>query len=62
MLVGGLGTDTLQGDAGADTYAWQVGTADDDLDIINGFSLAQGDKIDISDVLVGWNPGTSCNA
>lgn len=60
-LIGGLGADTLQGDAGADTYLWAAGTGDDGdgVDTVVGFTTAQSDVIDISDLLVGYNPVTS---
>ena len=60
-LVGGLGADNLQGDAGADTYVWAAGTGDDGdgVDSVIGFTTAQGDVIDISDLLVGYNPVSS---
>ncbi len=61
ILSGGLGADNLQGDAGADIYLWEAGTGDDGdgVDSVIGFTTAQGDVIDISDLLVGYNPVTS---
>ncbi len=54
IISGGLGQDTLTGNTGADTFRFQ--TIEDsanfeyDADIITDFSLAQGDRIDISGI------------
>jgi hypothetical protein len=50
VLVGGAGTDTLTGGLGADRF---VLTNGDGPDVITDFSIAQGDVLDISDVLAG---------
>jgi Ca2+-binding RTX toxin-like protein len=50
VLVGGVGTDTLTGGLGADRF---VLTNGDGPDIITDFTVAQGDILDISDVLAG---------
>jgi Ca2+-binding RTX toxin-like protein len=50
VLVGGAGIDTLTGGAGADRF---VLTNGDGPDLITDFSVAEGDILDISDVLAG---------
>jgi Ca2+-binding RTX toxin-like protein len=49
ILKGGDGNDYLIGGAGADTFIWQDGDAG--IDTIKDFSLAEGDKLDLSDIL-----------
>jgi len=49
-LNGGLGADTLTGGKGADVFAF---SHTDAADTITDFSLADGDKIDLRDVLAG---------
>uniref|UniRef100_UPI0012F81D99 VCBS domain-containing protein n=1 Tax=Aeromonas tecta TaxID=324617 RepID=UPI0012F81D99 len=54
MLVGGLGNDILTGNGGADTFVWQKGdTTPGTLtkDYVTDFSKAEGDKLDLSDLL-----------
>ncbi|PTT44494.1 type I secretion C-terminal target domain-containing protein, partial [Aeromonas sp. HMWF014] len=54
ILVGGLGNDILKGDAGADIFTWQQGdtTAGSIAkDYVVDFSKAEGDKLDLSDLL-----------
>lgn len=51
-INGGHGSDVLFGNNGADTFAWSHGDVDaDSFDTIKDFSMKEGDKIDISDVL-----------
>jgi Ca2+-binding RTX toxin-like protein len=45
-LIGGLGNDTLAGDADADRFVFN--TASDGTDLINGFSMPDGDRIEIN--------------
>ncbi len=45
-LIGGLGNDTLAGDADADRFVFN--TANDGTDLINGFSMPDGDRIEIN--------------
>ncbi|WP_421682630.1 retention module-containing protein [Stutzerimonas urumqiensis] len=54
-LLGGLGDDILIGGSGADTFAWQAG--DTGQDVIKDFDAGEGDRIDLSDLLVGENEG-----
>ncbi|WP_421265443.1 VCBS domain-containing protein [Aeromonas veronii] len=54
ILVGGLGNDILKGDGGADTFVWLQGdTAAGSVakDYVVDFSKAEGDKLDLSDLL-----------
>jgi Ca2+-binding RTX toxin-like protein len=54
-LDGGSGADVLIGGAGADTF---VISTTDASDSIVDFTSAQGDILDISNILVGWNSAT----
>lgn len=58
VLYGGGGRDDLFGKSGADTFLFEAPTAFDQVDRIRDFSIAEGDKIDISDVLTGYDPLT----
>ncbi|MDB6142883.1 MAG: von Willebrand factor [Pseudomonas sp.] len=49
VLRGGMGDDTLLGGAGADLFVWKSG--DTGHDVIKDFNSAQGDRIDLSDLL-----------
>jgi serralysin len=55
-LIGGLGDDVLTGGSGADVsvFLGSLGS----IDHVTDFNLAQGDKIDIKDLLVGYDPLT----
>lgn len=57
LLVMDTGTHTAYGDAGADTYGWTA--ADSGVDKIYGFSAAEGDKLNLTDILTGFTPGVS---
>ncbi|MFA5989466.1 MAG: type I secretion C-terminal target domain-containing protein [Sphingomonas sp.] len=58
-LLGGMGVDTLTGGLGADTFFFDTATLSSAKDTITDFSIAQGDKLDISSILVGYDPLTS---
>jgi Ca2+-binding RTX toxin-like protein len=45
-LIGGLGNDTLAGDADADRFVFN--TTSDGTDLINGFSMPDGDRVEIN--------------
>lgn len=52
VLVGGAGDDTLIGGEGADTFVF---TNNGDADTIRDFDASEGDALDISDVLSGFD-------
>uniref|UniRef100_UPI0035B5209A type I secretion C-terminal target domain-containing protein n=1 Tax=Aeromonas bivalvium TaxID=440079 RepID=UPI0035B5209A len=62
ILYGGAGNDILTGGLGSDTFVWQLpdaGTAGQPaLDTITDFNLAQGDRLDLSDMLKGSGAGS----
>ena len=55
-LDGGAGVDALWGHAGADTFAFNAADAFTGSDNIKDFSLTDGDMLDISDLLQGYDP------
>jgi T1SS-143 domain-containing protein len=55
-LVGGLGNDVLYGGSGADTFVYQ--TINDGVDRIKDFNRGEGDKLDLSALLGGFDPLT----
>jgi VCBS repeat-containing protein len=59
-LQGGPGSDTLTGGMGADVFAWHLadqGSAGTPaVDTITDFSIAQGDVLDLRDLLQGASP------
>ena len=59
ILRGGAGYDRLFGDAGADTFVIDLDTLSDGAtDQIFGFSVTEGDKIDVSELLENYDPLT----
>ena len=56
-LAGGSGSDALTGGAGADTFVFAAGETG--TDTITDFTAADGDVLDIKDLLTGYDPGTS---
>lgn len=58
VLSGGAGLDTLFGGEGADTFVFTADTAFSDLDGIWDFSVGQGDKVNITDLLQNFDPAT----
>jgi len=52
VLDGGSGLDTLYGGDGADTFKF---SNTDNVDVMGDFSLVEGDAIDVSDVLSGYD-------
>ncbi len=58
-LYGGTGADKLYGGAGADTFVFLAADLDGQKDTVQDFRTAQADKIDISDLLVGFVDGVS---
>jgi len=58
VLYGGAGADSLNGGTGADAFVFEAASAYGASDTIYGFSTASGDKIDIADLLDGYDPLT----
>jgi len=57
-LVGGAGNDVLTGGAGSDSFAYRA--LNEGGDIITDFTAGiGGDKLDIKDLLVGYDPSAS---
>lgn len=58
ILFGNAGRDVLTGDNGADTFVF--GSSDgNQFDVIRDFDAAEGDVIDLSALITGFNPGVS---
>lgn len=61
-IHGGGGKDRLYGDLGADTFYFDPDTAFTDPVTIMDFNVAQGDALDITDILSGFDDGTIVEA
>ncbi|MHB2078946.1 retention module-containing protein [Pseudomonas asiatica] len=59
ILLGGKGDDTMTGGSGADTFVWKAG--DTGKDVIKDFKVAEGDRIDLKDLLQGEKGSTIDN-
>jgi len=59
ILRGGLGSDQLTGGDGADRFVWRAG--DKGNDVIKDFNTADGDRIDLRELLIGETDGTLDN-
>jgi Ca2+-binding RTX toxin-like protein len=57
VLLGKGGADTLYGGLGADSFKFDV-SAVGNIDTVKDFKLAEADKLDIRDLLVGYDPLT----
>jgi Ca2+-binding RTX toxin-like protein len=57
-LYGGNGIDMLYGQAGADIFVFEADSAFTNSDNIQDFNLLEGDTLDISDILNGYDPLT----
>ncbi|MGK3111585.1 Ig-like domain-containing protein [Candidatus Pantoea formicae] len=63
-ITGGAYDDTITTGAGADTLVYHLlasadATGGNGHDTWTDFNVAQGDKIDVSNLLIGWNDSTS---
>lgn len=58
-LVGGLGSDTLIGGAGADVFVFDF--PDEGIDMLQDFSISNGDRIQVSAENFGLEPDQSGN-
>ena len=58
LIYGGAGTDTLYGEEGADTFLFGAEDTFGFVNTIKDFSVSEGDKIDIADLLEGYDPLT----
>uniref|UniRef100_UPI00397C4107 immunoglobulin-like domain-containing protein n=2 Tax=Pseudomonas TaxID=286 RepID=UPI00397C4107 len=58
-LIGGQGNDILIGGSGSDTFVWKAG--DTGNDVIKDFKVAEGDRIDLKDLLQGEKGSTIDN-
>jgi len=59
IINGGLSSDLLWGGAGADTFVINSSDALTRRDTIEDFNAGEGDKLDISNLLTGYQAGTS---
>ncbi|MFF7062599.1 immunoglobulin-like domain-containing protein, partial [Pseudomonas sp. NPDC008258] len=59
ILIGGQGDDILIGGSGKDTFVWKAG--DYGNDVIKDFKAAEGDRIDLKDLLVNESGKTIDN-
>jgi Ca2+-binding RTX toxin-like protein len=57
-LDGGDSLDTLTGGNGADVFLFHAATAFYNIDVVTDFSTGQGDKLDIRNLLTGFDPFT----
>ncbi len=55
FLYGGGGIDMLYGQNGADTFIFEASSAFTDSDNVQDFDLSTGDKLDVSDLLIGYD-------
>ncbi|MCX7105123.1 MAG: type I secretion C-terminal target domain-containing protein, partial [Methylococcales bacterium] len=63
LLQGGIGNDMLIGGLGADVFKWSLSDQRNEgnpaNDIVKDFSIAQGDRLDLSDLLTGEHDGST---
>ena len=58
ILYGDDGTDTVFGGEGADTFLFMKNTAYSGVDTLRDFNISQNDRINIKDLLEGYDPLT----
>lgn len=56
VLSGGKGEDTLYGGAGGDIFLFDTASVFDGIDTIRDFSASEGDRVDLGDLLAGYDP------
>jgi T1SS-143 domain-containing protein len=56
VIYGGGGNDTLYGGSGADKFMFEATVAQNGVDTIRDFSVAQGDALDLSSMLTAFDP------
>jgi VCBS repeat-containing protein len=65
QIVGGLGDDTMTGGLGADTFKWSLNDQGSKgtpaVDTVTDFNMAQGDVLDLKDLLQSENSGNLTN-
>ncbi|NEX76513.1 type I secretion C-terminal target domain-containing protein, partial [Aeromonas rivipollensis] len=58
VLIGGSGVDMLAGGTGGDTFQWGAGTVGvANADTIADYNFTEGDKLDLSSLLTGFQVG-----
>lgn len=55
IITGGAGRDLLYGGAGADTFVFESSAMDGYVDIIRDFDITEGDTLNITDLLTGFD-------
>ncbi|SEB79285.1 type I secretion C-terminal target domain (VC_A0849 subclass) [Maribacter dokdonensis] len=55
ILYGQDGFDTLIGGLGADTFVFETASAFNDVDVVSDFNVAEGDALDLSELLSGYD-------
>ncbi|MCB1783825.1 MAG: calcium-binding protein [Alphaproteobacteria bacterium] len=58
-LFGGSGVDKLYGGTGSDTFSFEASSAFTSVDTVQDFKLSENDKLDISELLSGYDPLTN---
>ncbi|PCK00089.1 MAG: hypothetical protein COA45_04205 [Zetaproteobacteria bacterium] len=58
ILSGGTGNDVITGGGGADRFVFEAEVVGDGVDTITDFNVSDGDMLDISDILLGYDPLT----
>jgi large repetitive protein len=66
VLAGGAGNDILTGNDGSDIFVWNEGDegtqASPAVDTVTDFSVAQGDVLNLADLLQGEHDGSGVDA
>lgn len=63
IIDGGAGSDILTGNQGADTFVFTAASVGKGVDTVTDFSVKEGDKLDISDILHGhYDPAANAIA